>query len=59
MPRPVLHVDAHGDLYDEFEGDRYSHTCLFARAMEEGLTARLIQVGVRTLTPHSARRPGG
>jgi arginase len=48
----VLHFDAHGDLYDEFEGDRYSHACPFARTMEEGLAARLIQVGVRTLTPH-------
>jgi len=48
----ILHFDAHGDLYDEFEGDRYSHACPFARAMEEKLAARLIQVGLRTLTPH-------
>lgn len=48
----VLHFDAHGDLYDEFEGDRYSHACPFARAMEDGLAVRLIQVGLRTLTPH-------
>ena len=51
-PPIVLHFDAHGDLYDEFEGDRYSHACPFARVMEEGLAARLIQVGVRTMTPH-------
>jgi arginase len=51
-PPTVLHFDAHGDLYGEFEGDRYSHACPFARAMEEGLAARLIQVGLRTLTPH-------
>lgn len=108
----ILHIDAHGDLYDEFpasapafapegatarrgladgataklgpaEGatarlgpaghaavssapagvpeplvpvpgqtDRYSHACPFARIMEDGLTARLVQVGVRTATPH-------
>lgn len=48
----VLHFDAHGDLYDEFEGDRYSHACPFARVMEEGLAARLIQVGVRAMTAH-------
>lgn len=48
----ILHFDAHGDLYDEFEGDRYSHACPFARVMEERLAARLIQVGLRTLTPH-------
>ena len=48
----ILHIDAHGDLYDEFEGDRFSHACPFARIMEEELCGRLVQVGVRTLTPH-------
>ena len=48
----VVHFDAHGDLYDEFEGDRFSHACPFARVMEERLAARLIQIGIRTLTPH-------
>lgn len=48
----ILHLDAHGDLYDECEGDRYSHACPFARVMEERLAARLVQVGVRTLTAH-------
>ncbi len=48
----VLHIDAHADLYDEFEGDRYSHACPFARIMEAGLIQRLVQVGVRTLNDH-------
>lgn len=48
----ILHIDAHGDLYDEFEGDRFSHACPFARIMEEELCGRLVQVGIRTLTPH-------
>jgi arginase len=48
----ILHIDAHGDLYDEFEGDRFSHACPFARILEERLCARLVQVGIRTLTPH-------
>lgn len=48
----ILHIDAHGDLYDQFEGDRFSHACPFARIMEEGLCARLVQAGIRTLTPH-------
>ena len=48
----ILHVDAHGDLYDEFEGDRYSHACPFARIMEEGLASWLVQVGIRTMTEH-------
>jgi agmatinase len=45
----VLHFDAHPDLYDEFEGDRFSHACPFARVMEERLADRLIQVGIRTI----------
>jgi len=48
----VLHIDAHADMYDEFEGDCYSHACPFARVMEEGLVDRLVQVGIRTLNPH-------
>jgi len=48
----VLHMDAHPDLYDEFEGNRFSHACPFARIMEEELVMRLVQVGVRTLNPH-------
>ncbi len=48
----ILHIDAHGDLYDEFEGDRFSHACPFARIMEEKLASRLVQVGIRTYNPH-------
>src|SRR2546425_10190980 len=46
----ILHFDAHPDLYPEFEGDRYSHACPFARVMEERLTDRLGEVGIRTST---------
>ena len=52
LPPTILHFDAHGDLYDSFDGDRFSHACPFARIMEERLATRLIQVGVRTLTAH-------
>jgi arginase len=48
----ILHIDAHPDLYDEFEDDRFSHACPFARIMEEGLAQRLVQVGIRTMNPH-------
>ena len=57
----ILHLDAHPDLYDELEGNRYSHACPFARIMEEDLAARLVQVGIRTMNPHQhtqARRFG-
>lgn len=48
----IVHFDAHPDLYDELDGDRYSHACPFARIMEEGRVARLVQMGIRTMTPH-------
>jgi arginase len=48
----ILQLDAHPDLYDEFEGNRYSHACPFARIMEENLAGRLVQVGIRTMNPH-------
>ena len=48
----ILHIDAHPDLYDEFEGDRFSHACPFGRIMEEGLASRLVQVGIRTMNAH-------
>ncbi len=48
----ILHIDAHGDLYDELDGNRHSHACPFARIMEDGLAKRLVQVGIRALTPH-------
>ena len=51
----VLHFDAHPDLYDEFEGSRFSHACPFARSLEDGLIGRLVQVGIRTV-PESLRR---
>jgi agmatinase len=54
----ILHVDAHADLYDEFDGDRLSHACPFARIMEAGLASRLVQVGVRTLTAHQRAQAG-
>ena len=52
----ILQIDAHADLYDAFEGDRYSHACPFARIMEEDLCGRLVQVGIRTLTPHQRQQ---
>ena len=52
----ILQIDAHGDLYDDFEGNRYSHACPFARIMEEGLADRLVQVGIRTLNPHQRKQ---
>lgn len=47
----ILHFDAHPDLYEDLYGDRLSHACPFARILEDGLAANLVQVGVRTWNP--------
>jgi len=48
----IFHFDAHPNLYEEFEGNRLSHACPFARIMESGLAKRLVQVGIRTMNRH-------
>lgn len=52
----ILHFDAHPDLYDEYDGRRYSHASPFARIMEEDLACRLVQVGIRTMNPHQRQQ---
>lgn len=48
----ILHFDAHPDLYEELDGDRFSHACPFARIMEEHLAQNVVQVGIRTINRH-------
>ena len=48
----ILHIDAHPDIYHAYQGNPRSHTSPFARIMEERLTDRLIQVGLRTVNDH-------
>jgi len=48
----ILHIDAHPDIYHDYQGNPRSHTSPFARIMEERLTDRLIQVGLRTINDH-------
>ena len=43
-PVDILHLDAHPDIYDCFEGNTYSHASSFARIMEGGYARRLLQV---------------
>jgi agmatinase len=48
----VLHLDAHADLYDNFDNNPFSHASPFARLMEKGVVASLTQAGIRTLNTH-------
>jgi arginase len=51
-PLEILHIDAHPDLYHDYEGNPRSHASPFARIMEQGLARRLVQVGIRTANRH-------
>ncbi|MBU1341242.1 MAG: agmatinase [Proteobacteria bacterium] len=48
----ILDLDAHPDLYDTLDDNRYSHACPFARIMEKKLATRLVQAGIRTMNGH-------
>ncbi|WP_296600568.1 arginase family protein [Phenylobacterium sp.] len=51
-PPQIVHVDAHSDLYEDFEGDPLSHASPFARIMERGLASGIVQLGIRTPNAH-------
>ena len=52
----IIHFDAHPDLYEEFDGNRNSHACPFARILEESMAKQLIQIGIRTMNPHQKKQ---
>ena len=52
----ILQIDAHGDLYDDFGGNPYSHASPFARIMETGKVGSLTQVGNRCLNTHQRQQ---
>jgi agmatinase len=43
----VLHLDAHADTRDTYEGDKFSHACVMARVRE--LTKETVSVGIRSM----------
>ena len=55
-PVNLMQFDAHPDLYDELDGNRFSHACPFARSHEDGLIGRHIQIGIRTMTLHQRKQ---
>ncbi|RJQ23235.1 MAG: agmatinase [Nitrospiraceae bacterium] len=42
----ILHLDAHSDMRGSYEGDKYSHACIMARAKE--VTRNIVSVGIRS-----------
>ena len=51
-PVNIVHVDAHPDTYEDFQGNPRSHASPFARILERGHCASLTQIGVRTVNRH-------
>jgi arginase len=49
----ILHLDAHTDLYDNYENNPNSHASPFARILEQRPDTHVIQVGIRTSTTHT------
>lgn len=43
----VLHMDAHADLRDEYDGSKYSHSCVIRRIID---FANIVQVGIRNIS---------
>ncbi len=43
----ILHLDAHADLREEYQGSSFSNACVMRHAMEY---APIVQVGIRSLT---------
>ncbi len=49
----ILHFDAHSDLRDEYEGNKYSHASALARVFE--FNKNLVQVGIRAQDVEEAK----
>ncbi|RMG49575.1 MAG: agmatinase [Acidobacteria bacterium] len=49
QPVHLVQIDAHPDLYPQFDGDPYSHACVAARFLEMEHIASVTQIGIRTL----------
>lgn len=48
-PPHLVHIDAHPDLYPDFEGNLQSHASPMARLSENGRLRSLTQIGIRTV----------
>lgn len=50
----VLHIDAHSDLREEYQGTKFSHASVMARVCEYLDPPRLVQVGIRAQSVEEA-----
>ena len=50
----LVQLDAHADLREEYEGDRWSHACAMSRCLDLGVP--LTAIGIRNYSEGEARR---
>jgi len=46
----ILHIDAHADLRDSYEGLTYSHASIFYNALQIKNITKLVQIGIRDIS---------
>lgn len=51
----VLHIDAHLDLRDAYEGFKYSHASIFFNALQYDSITKLVSVGIRDYCEEEAQ----
>ncbi|MHA1170387.1 MAG: agmatinase [Candidatus Hodarchaeales archaeon] len=49
----IIYLDAHPDLYDDLEGNKYSHACVLRRIIDQTdiNPVNIVQIGIRAPTP--------
>lgn len=49
----IVQIDAHADLRDSYEGDRFSHACAMRRMLDEN-PGEAVQIGIRSFSREEA-----
>lgn len=45
----IIHIDAHADICDVYDGSEYSHACVLRRALDNGFSEEdIVMVGIRS-----------
>lgn len=48
----VLHIDAHADLRESYEGTKYNHACVMRRVQD--ITKKTVSIGIRSMCKEEA-----
>ncbi|MEM6434095.1 MAG: agmatinase family protein [Cyanobacteria bacterium P01_D01_bin.115] len=52
----ILHIDAHADLRDAYQGFQYSHASIMTNVMALPQVSRLVQVGIRDVSHYEVAK---